>query len=109
MLVNRGISFSLNDEEVINFDCNKLNDIQNNSSAYVFSSTTNEKASDNSIFCESFADLLNTNPNACLSMSEVVNFVSGTVEKRQSQRCKYGKIKDVVNNTGSFYFLKRSK
>ncbi|HRG58379.1 MAG TPA: tetratricopeptide repeat protein [Bacteroidia bacterium] len=104
-----GPAFSLNTEELIHFDCKKLEQIKNNRSAYVFSSTTNEKASDNSIFCESFADQLNNNQNYCLSMSEVVKFVSGVVEKRQSQRCKYGKIKDINDNIGSFYFLKKSK
>lgn len=104
-----GPSFSLSDESVAVFDCNHQPNIQNNNSAYVFSSTTNEKASDNSVFCESFADRLNTNQNPCISMSEMVNFVSTTVEKRQSQRCKYGKIKDIGSNTGCFYFLKRSQ
>jgi tetratricopeptide (TPR) repeat protein len=103
-----GPSFSLSDETLVNFDCNQIGSINSNSSAYVFSSTTNEKASDNSIFCESFADQLNSNSNLCLPMSDVVKFVSSTVEKRQSQRCKYGKIKDINNNFGSFYFLKRN-
>lgn len=104
-----GPAFSLSSEEIIQFDCKKLEQVKQNKSAYVFSSTTNEKASDNSIFCESFADQLNTNQSYCLSMSEMVKFVSGVVEKRQSQRCKYGKIKDINDNGGSFYFLKKSK
>jgi hypothetical protein len=80
-----------------------------NSSAFVFSSTTNEKASDNSVFCETFADLLNTNEDPCVAMSAIVKSVSSVVEKRQSQRCKYGKIKDMSNNNGSFYFIRREK
>jgi tetratricopeptide (TPR) repeat protein len=102
-----GPAFSLSDEKVVDFDCKLLD--SNNSSAFVFSSTTYEKASDNSVFCETFADLLSTNNENCLSMSTVVNLVSTVVEKRQSQRCKYGKIKDMNNQTGNFYFLKREK
>jgi len=104
-----GPSFSLTDESLVNFDCSMLKNNPQNSSSYVFSSTTNEKASDNSVFCETFADLLNTNPDDCIPMSEIVKSVSLVVEKRQSQRCKYGKIKDIINNTGSFYFIKRDK
>ena len=102
-----GPSFSLSNEEVPNFDCGKISDTGENSSAYVFSSTTNEKASDNSVFCESFTSMLNTNKQSCISMSEMVKFVSGVVQKRQSQRCRYGKIKDIGENTGNFFFLKR--
>lgn len=104
-----GPSFSLTDESLVNFDCSMLKNNPQNSSSYVFSSTTNEKASDNSVFCETFADLLNTNPDECIPMSAIVKSVSLVVEKRQSQRCKYGKIKDIINNTGSFYFIKRDK
>ena len=102
-----GPAFSLTDGSAGNFTCNTLPTNQQNSSAYVFSSTSNEKASDNSVFCETFVDLLNSNPNQCIAMSEVVKMVSSVVEKRQSQRCKYGKIKEMNNNTGNFYFIKR--
>jgi hypothetical protein len=51
--------------------------------------------------------MLNTNKQSCISMSEMVKFVSGVVQKRQSQRCRYGKIKDIGENTGNFFFLKR--
>lgn len=100
-----GPSFSLNNEKMTEFDC-KLLDASNNS-AYVFSSTTNEKASDNSVFCETFTSILNSNLQSCIPMSTIVNAVSKVVEKRQSQRCIYGKIKDFSINTGSFYFIKR--
>jgi tetratricopeptide (TPR) repeat protein len=104
-----GPSFSLSDESIIDFDCNMIKSSVHNSSAFVFSSTTNEKASDNSVFCETFADLLNTNEDPCVAMSAIVKSVSSVVEKRQSQRCKYGKIKDMSNNNGSFYFIRREK
>ena len=102
-----GPSFSLTDEIVANIDCTSLNSGKVNQSAIVFSSTTNEKASDNSVFCETFTDLLNSNPDACLSINNIVKAVSSVVEKRQNQRCKFGKIKDIAGNTGSFYFLKK--
>lgn len=104
-----GPSFSLAQEEILNVDCNTLYAAQQNTSAYVFSSTTNEKASDNSVFCETFADLLNANTEKCLSLGSIVKAVSEVVEKRQNQRCKFGKIKDFSNNTGSFYFQRREK
>jgi tetratricopeptide (TPR) repeat protein len=102
-----GPSFSLSEEVVNNIDCNML-ETSNFISAYVFSSTTNEKASDNSIFCETFTDLLNSNQETCLPLYKIVKKVSEVVEKSQHQRCKFGKIKDVPNNSGSFFFLRRT-
>lgn len=102
-----GPSFSLTDEKITDFDCKAIK--AENSSAFVFSSTTNEKASDNSVFCETFADLLNTSREECLPMSLLVKSVSEVVERRQSQHCKYGKIKDIDNNSGNFFFIKRDK
>jgi hypothetical protein len=66
-----------------------------------------DHVSDNSVFCETFSNLLNSNVENCLPMSTVVKTVSAAVEKRQSQRCKYGKIKDMNNQAGNFYFIKR--
>jgi tetratricopeptide (TPR) repeat protein len=103
-----GPSFSLTDEKVVDFECKFLAS-GNSNSAYVFSSTTNEKASDNSVFCETFADVLNSSTEECVPMSKIVKSVSAVVEKRQSQRCKYGKIKDIEINNSNFYFLKRAK
>jgi tetratricopeptide (TPR) repeat protein len=100
-----GPSFSLVEDKIADFDCNTLD--AKNTSAFVFSSTTNEKASDNSVFCETFSNLLNSSVENCLPMSTVVKTVSAAVEKRQSQRCKYGKIKDMNNQAGNFYFIKR--
>lgn len=100
-----GPAFSLTEEKLVDYDCQLLN--STNSSAFVFSSTTNEKASDNSVFCETFSNLLKTNSANCIAMNSIVKSVSSVVEKRQSQRCKYGKIKDINNQSGNFFFIKR--
>ena len=104
-----GPSFSLTEDEILSIDCKFLSENSKLNSAYVFSSTTNEKASDNSIFCETFADLLNSNQETCIPMSTIFKSVSAVVEKNQHQRCKFGKIKDMPNNNSTFFFLKRKK
>ena len=101
-----GPSFSLTQDNISDFKCGSSEEL-NATSAIVFSSTTNEKASDNSLFCESFANLLQSNEKGCLPLTDIVKSVAKSVEMNQAQRCKFGRIKGFDNNSGSFYFMKR--
>ncbi|MCC6252383.1 MAG: tetratricopeptide repeat protein [Bacteroidia bacterium] len=101
-----GLSFDISNQKIKQFDCNIPNG-QVNRSAYVFSSSTNEKASDNSLFCESFVSLLNANISPCLPLMNLVKPISDIVSKHQNQKCSIGPIKDFSDNTGIFYFLRK--
>ncbi len=101
-----GPAFAVIDEKFVPVKCDNSEALKN-LSAQVFSSTTNEKASDNSLFCESFTNALKNNNQSCISINDVVNDVTGIVQKNQKQRCKFGRIQGFDNNSGSFLFLKR--
>jgi tetratricopeptide (TPR) repeat protein len=72
----------------------------------VFSSTSSEKASDNSLFAKTFATALQGNSAPCISLAEVAAVVADAVEKNQRQNTRIGLIKGLPNNGGSFLFIK---
>lgn len=78
-------------------------------SSQVFSSTSTEKASDNSIFAQTFASSLNGNPNPCISIFEISKLVAAAVEKNQRQRTRFGKIDGLPNDGGTFLFVRVEK
>lgn len=100
-----GASFSIYDEKITDFSCTDLK-METNRSAYIFSSTSFEKASDNSLFCQSFASLLDANKQYCLPVSKIVRFVTETATSK-NQHCRYGKITNMGDNKGSFYFIRK--
>ncbi len=75
-------------------------------SSQVFSSTSTEKASDNSIFAQTFASALIGNPNPCMSIFEINKIVGAAVEKNQRQRTRFGKIGGLPNEGGTFLFVR---
>jgi len=75
-------------------------------SSQVFSSTSTEKASDNSIFAQTFASALLGNPNPCMSIFEINKIVGAAVEKNQRQRTRFGKIGGLPNEGGTFLFVR---
>jgi hypothetical protein len=75
-------------------------------SSQVFSSTSTEKASDNSIFAQSFSSALVGNPEPCISIFEISKIVRDAVEKNQRQRTRFGKIGGLPNDGGTFLFMR---
>jgi tetratricopeptide (TPR) repeat protein len=101
-----GSSFYIQDNDLQKTPtCKDLNKVKQKS-AEVFSSTSNEKASDNSIFTQSFANALLGNPDRCISIADIVKLVAPAVEKNQRQRTRFGKIQGLSNEGGSFVFMK---
>jgi len=77
-----------------------------NKSAQVLSSAGYELASDNSIFTQSFSAILESNREACISIESVAEKVSSVVEKTGSQSPKFGVIKGLSDQGGSFFFVR---
>ena len=76
-------------------------------SAQVITSANKELSSDNSLFTTAFANTLNNNPNDCISVETIALKVMGIVKQNQRQTPKFGKIKGLDDENGSFFFIKR--
>jgi len=76
-------------------------------SAQVFSSTGYELAADNSMFTRIFAKTLQYNENACIPIETIVNKVTETMAQEQKQKPKFGKIKGLDDENGTFFFIKK--
>lgn len=77
-------------------------------SAQVFTSSNRESSSDNSLFSQAFVNVLNNNKEDCISIETIAFKVTGIVKQNQKQSPKFGKIKGLDDENGSFYFLKKS-
>ncbi len=100
-----GEAFRLdNQSEVSRFSCSDAG--AKEPVSVVFSSTSSEKASDNSLFAKTFAGALQGNTAACISLTELAKLVSDAVEKNQRQNTRIGLIKGLPNKGGSFLFVK---
>ena len=76
-------------------------------SAQVITSSNKELSNDNSLFTQAFANTLNNNPNECISVELIATKVSGIVKQNQKQTPKFGKIKGLDDENGTFFFMKR--
>lgn len=76
-------------------------------SAQVFTSAGYELASDNSQFTKTFVSTLNNNPDACIAIDKIVGKVTTAVQKAGNQAPKFGKIKDIEDENGTFFFIKK--
>lgn len=76
-------------------------------SAQVFTSAGFELASDNSQFTKSFVSVLNTNVEPCLPIDKIVKKVTVAVAQGGNQAPKFGKIKDLEDEGGTFFFIKK--
>jgi tetratricopeptide (TPR) repeat protein len=74
-------------------------------SSQVFSSAGYELAVDQSQFTRTFANLLKTNPNACIPIDNIVNKVSSAVSQNSKQKPKWGKITGLADEDGTFFFI----
>jgi tetratricopeptide (TPR) repeat protein len=76
-------------------------------SSQVFTSAGYELASDNSQFTKTFSSSLNSNPDACIAIDKIVKKVSAAVQTAGNQAPKFGKIKDLEDEGGTFFFIKK--
>ncbi len=74
-------------------------------SSQVFSSADRELASDDSQFTRTFANTLENNPGACISIEEIVTSVSIAVKNENRQTPKFGTIKGLQDENGTFFFI----
>ena len=76
-------------------------------SAQVFTSSNKEFSSDNSLFTQAFVHTLQNNKQNCISIESIAEKVSGVVKQNLKQSPKFGKIKGLEDEDGSFFFLKK--
>jgi len=76
-------------------------------SAQVFTSAGYELASDNSQFTKTFSSSLINNTDACISIDKIVKRVTTAVKDAGNQAPKFGKIKDLEDEGGTFFFMKK--
>ncbi len=76
-------------------------------SAQVFTSAGYELASDNSQFSKTFAACLNNNTDACIPIEKITKKVSAAVLQAGNQSPKFGKIKDLEDEGGTYFFIKK--
>lgn len=76
-------------------------------SAQVFTSSDREKASDNSIFTKTFANILNNAPDKCIPIEKITEKVTTAVEQNQKQKPKFGNISGLEDEDGTFFFIKK--
>jgi hypothetical protein len=91
-----------------NFKAKNCTDIAavNSKSAQVLSSAGYELASDNSQFTRTFSGILESNRAPCISIESVAEKVSGVVEKTGNQSPKFGVIKGLSDQGGTFFFVR---
>ena len=76
-------------------------------SAQVITSAGYELASDNSQFTKTFSAALINNPDACISIDKIAKKVISAVTAAGNQAPKFGKIKDLEDEGGTFFFIKK--
>ena len=76
-------------------------------SAQVITSAGYELASDNSQFTKTFSAALINNPDGCISIDKVAKKVISAVTQAGNQAPKFGKIKDLEDAGGTFFFIKK--
>lgn len=76
-------------------------------SSQVFTSAGYELASDNSQFTKTFVNTLNNNVEPCLPIEKIVKKVTSAVSQAGNQAPKFGKIKDLEDEGGTYFFIKK--
>lgn len=76
-------------------------------SAQVLTSAGFELAADNSQFAKIFAGALSNNPDACIPIDKIYLKIKETFSASGKQEPKFGKIKDMSDEEGSFFFIKK--
>jgi tetratricopeptide (TPR) repeat protein len=76
-------------------------------SSQVYTSAGYELASDNSQFTKTFVSCLNNNVEPCLAIDKITKKVNAAVSQAGNQSPKFGKIKDLQDEGGTYFFIKK--
>lgn len=76
-------------------------------SAQVLTSSSVESSSDVSIFTQTFARTLSSNPESCIPIEKIAVKVTDAVKQNQKQTPRFGKIQDLTDENGTFFFIKK--
>ncbi|MBN8702126.1 MAG: tetratricopeptide repeat protein [Bacteroidetes bacterium] len=76
-------------------------------SAQVLTSAGFELAADNSQFTKVFTNSLNNNSDACISIDRIAKKIKEVFQQTGRQEPKFGKIKDVDDEGGTYFFIKK--
>jgi hypothetical protein len=101
-----GPSFNLASRGLQNLTCNNW-ELTDKRSSQIFSSASNELATDNSLFARSFANALLNNPDDCIPIESVVQRVTLIIRKQINQKPIFGKISGLKDENGTFFFISR--
>ncbi len=82
-------------------------DLIKSKSAQVITSAGYELASDNSQFTKTFSSQLVNNTDACIPIDKIAKKVTAAVVGAGNQAPKFGKIKDLEDEGGTFFFIKK--
>lgn len=77
-------------------------------SSQVFTSAGYEVAADQSQFTKTFASVLSGNSNACLPIETIVDKVTEAVMQSGNQTPRFGKIKGMEDEGGTFFFVSKN-
>ncbi len=78
-------------------------------SSQVYSSAGYELAQDYSKFTKAIANLLASNPNACIPIESIVLKVNSSLPQDSQQKPKFGKIAGLADEDGTFFFIARER
>ncbi|MDI1353653.1 MAG: caspase family protein [bacterium] len=76
-------------------------------SSQVFTSAGYELAADNSQFTKTFSSMLTNNTEACLPIEKIAKKVIIAVSNAGNQAPKFGKIKDLEDEGGTYFFIRK--
>ncbi|MBK7668615.1 MAG: hypothetical protein IPJ32_15490 [Sphingobacteriaceae bacterium] len=76
-------------------------------SSQVITSAGYELASDNSQFTKTFSAALMNNPDACISIDKIARKLFQRLPQQVIKHRKFGKIKDLEDEGGTFFFIKK--
>ncbi len=93
--------------EIVERDCNDWEATRFKSSQ-VFSSAGYELARDDSQFTRTFASVLANSPDACVPIERIVLKVISAMENSNIQKPQFGKITELEDEGGTFFFIPKS-
>jgi hypothetical protein len=101
-----GLAFCRPETQNTNPNCDDWEAISSKS-AQVLTSSNIEKSSDNSNFAKVIANSLINSTNQCLSINKIAERVLNIVSNSSQQSPRFGRIKNVDDENGTYFFIKK--
>lgn len=101
-----GLAFCRPETQNTNPNCDDWEAISSKS-AQVLTSSNIEKSSDNSNFAKVIANSLINSTNQCLSINKIAERVLNIVSNTSQQSPRFGRIKNVDDENGTYFFIKK--